>query len=633
MINIFNILLAALGLGFLIFIHELGHYWMARRTGMTVEVFSIGFGKPFYSWERKGVKWQLCYLPFGGYVRIAGMEKKGYLEPYDIPDGYYGKKPWDRIKVAAIGPIVNLLFALVAFCLLWICGGREKPFSEYTRLIGWVDPCSGLSEAKVSPGDQILELDHKPFHSFHDVLYASMLDEMNPTISGYRINYLTGNKIPFSYAFPLPAHLKGMDRLQAVLGSFGPASYLIATDNPVMSQTATNESGIQVGERLIWADGKYIFSRNALAETINEPKALLTVKRGSQLFVTRVDRVKFSDLRLTPSQKSELEDWQHDAALKTRSQDLFFISYFLNSENRVIGPVSFLNAQSNEQSPCTTSSSDGQIPLLPKDQIIAVDGIAVKTPSELLKQLQTRHIQIIVQKEDVNRPLLWKDADREFACSIDYAALNQIVSTIGTDHPILEKGNLRLLNPVVPRRLSDLPLSDEMRTKLESLKKSANEEEKEVVEDKSEETDKLMLGIALRDRMVNYNPSPFTLFTNVFRDTWRTLIALVTGILSPKWLTGPVGMVQVMHHSWSVGVKEGLYWLAVISMNLGILNFLPIPILDGGHICFSLWEVVTKRQIRAKTMERLIIPFILLLIALFIYLTYHDIVRLISNVF
>jgi regulator of sigma E protease len=630
MINIFNILLAALGLGFLIFIHELGHYWMARRTGMTVEVFSIGFGKPFYSWERKGVKWQLCYLPFGGYVRIAGMEKKGYLEPYEIPDGYYGKKPWARIKVAAIGPIVNLVFALFAFSLLWICGGREKPFSEYTRLIGWVDPCSGLSEAKVSPGDQILELDHKPFHSFHDVLYATMLDEINPTISGYRINYLTGNKLPFSYAFPLPAHLKGMDRLQAVLGSFGPAGYLIATDNP---QGVTNDSGIQLGERLIWADGKYIFSRNELSETINEPKALLTVKRGSEFFVTRVDRVKFSDLRLTPSQKSEIQDWQHDATLKVRPQDLFFISYFLNSENRVLGPLSFLNAQSNEQSPCMTSSSAGQVPLAPKDQIVAVDGIGVKTPSELLKQLQTRHIQIIVQKEDTNRPLLWKDADVEFACNIDYKAADQIISTIGTDHPIQEMGQLRLLNPVVPKPLSEMPLSDEMRTKLESLKIKSNEQEAEGSVEKSEETEKMMLGLALRDRMVNYNPSPFTLFTNVFRETWRTLIALVSGILSPKWLTGPVGMVQVMHHSWSVGAKEAIYWLAVISMNLGILNFLPIPVLDGGHICFSLWEVVTKRRIKAKTMERLIIPFILLLITLFIYLTYHDIVRLIGHVF
>ncbi len=59
-------LFAILGLGFLVFIHELGHYWVARRQGMRVEAFSIGFGKALYSWEWDGVKWQICWLPFGG---------------------------------------------------------------------------------------------------------------------------------------------------------------------------------------------------------------------------------------------------------------------------------------------------------------------------------------------------------------------------------------------------------------------------------------------------------------------------------------------------------------------------------------------------------------------------------------
>ena len=138
--NIIYILLAAFGLGFLVFIHELGHYLMALRVGMTVEAFSIGFGKPIISWTHRGVKWQIGWLPFGGFVRIAGMERKGHLEPYQIPNGFYSKKPLQRIKVALMGPFVNIVFALVAFALIWVGGGREKSFSEYTHLIGWVDP-------------------------------------------------------------------------------------------------------------------------------------------------------------------------------------------------------------------------------------------------------------------------------------------------------------------------------------------------------------------------------------------------------------------------------------------------------------------------------------------------------------
>jgi regulator of sigma E protease len=77
--SILYLALAILGLGFLIFIHELGHYIVARREGMRVEVFAIGFGKPIYSWMFQGVKWQICMLPFGGYVKIAGMQKESIM--------------------------------------------------------------------------------------------------------------------------------------------------------------------------------------------------------------------------------------------------------------------------------------------------------------------------------------------------------------------------------------------------------------------------------------------------------------------------------------------------------------------------------------------------------------------------
>src|SRR5258708_6229980 len=99
---------------------------------MRVEAFAIGFGKPIFTWERKGVKWHICMLPFGGYVKIAGMQKEGNQEPSDIADGFFGKTPWQRIKVAIAGPLVNIVFALVVFSVLWFSGGRNKQFTEFT---------------------------------------------------------------------------------------------------------------------------------------------------------------------------------------------------------------------------------------------------------------------------------------------------------------------------------------------------------------------------------------------------------------------------------------------------------------------------------------------------------------------
>jgi regulator of sigma E protease len=145
-VSILYIILAILGLSFLIFIHELGHYYVARRLGMRVETFSIGFGKPIYSWYKDGVRWQIGWLLFGGYVKIAGMETQDARDIYDVQDGFFGKKPLDRIKVALAGPLVNIAFALVAFTLLWSIGGREKNFSDFTHKLGSIRNQSFMSK-------------------------------------------------------------------------------------------------------------------------------------------------------------------------------------------------------------------------------------------------------------------------------------------------------------------------------------------------------------------------------------------------------------------------------------------------------------------------------------------------------
>ena len=85
--NIIYVILAIIGLGVLVVIHELGHYFMAKKVGMKVEVFSIGFGKSIFSWKKDGVVWKVGCLPFGGYVKIAGMQKEGDKEPYEIENG------------------------------------------------------------------------------------------------------------------------------------------------------------------------------------------------------------------------------------------------------------------------------------------------------------------------------------------------------------------------------------------------------------------------------------------------------------------------------------------------------------------------------------------------------------------
>jgi len=631
---------AILGLGFLVFIHELGHYFMARKNGMRVEAFAIGFGKPIYTWEHKGVKWHIGILPFGGYVKIAGMHKEKGVEPSDIPDGFYGKTPWQRIQVALAGPVVNIVFALVVFTGLWFFGGRNKSFSEFTHRIGWVDPKSALYEKGVRSGDIIQKYDGREFTGIKDLFVASLMNDGHLRIEGQKVDYITGEKKPFDYTLETYDDLSptGIKEKMSTIGVLSPAQYLIYDH-----KEGAHLAGIQPKDRLIWVDGEIIFSLKQLSSLINESSAFLTVLRGDEIIQTKVPRVPLDDLKLSAIEKAEVGDWQYEAGLKSKFQDLYFIPYNLSPIGQVEGRFPFIDEEDQKKAFESCERCGLFTPLQEGDQILAVDGIHIKTAYEALDLLQTRRVLAIVDRDPTAaKTVSWQHADDEFD-RFNKKNLSQIIASIGGEHPVDHAGNLFLLNRMVPQSLMELPLSLAQKSQLaKEFEKARKQVEKiqdpqkrrERIETLEKEKNKLVLGIpSLRDREVRYNPSPWQQFGSVFGDTWRTLSGLVSGSLSVKHVSGPVGIVHAVHQSWMIGVQEALFWLAVISLNLGIVNLLPIPVLDGGHIMFSLYEVITRRRLSSKVMERMIVPFIGLLVGFFVYVTYQDIARIVSKFF
>ncbi len=626
-------LLAILGLGFLVFIHELGHFWIARREGMRVEAFAIGFGKALYTWEHKGVKWMICMLPFGGYVRIAGMQQEGSREPYEIPDGFYGKRPWQRIKVALAGPLVNIVFAILAFAILWMAGGRDKQFSEFTRRIGWVDPGAPLYQLGVRPGDVIQNYDGRPFHGFKDLLVASLMDDKSIRIEGYKVDYATGKQAGFDYTLKTYENPQSAKMKLNTIGVFSPASYLIYDGQKM-------DSGIEPGDRIVWADGEVVFSVPQLSSLTNESTALLTVQRGKEVILTKAPRIRLDELRMTPSERAEIGDWQYEVGLKGRLQDLYFIPYNLSPTAVVESRIDFLDSEDQARAFQKCQRCSTFTPLQEEDRILAIDGTPIQSSYQLLDQLQTRRVLLIVERNTASvAKVLWTQSDSQFD-DFDRTGLNDIIAAVGTGHLIADSGTLHLLKPIVPRPRTELPFTPGQQAVI-SRELAAAKKEIESISDPVKRSaalkqlemsqKRLVLGLPLRDRVVVYNPNPVQQFKSVVVDTWRTLSGLFSGYLNPKYVSGPVGIVQVVHQSWMIGVKEALFWMAVISLNLGIVNLLPVPVLDGGHIMFSLLEAIRKRPLRAKTMERLIIPFIGLLIVFFLYITYQDIARLFSK--
>ncbi|MCH9612336.1 MAG: hypothetical protein S4CHLAM102_08230 [Chlamydiia bacterium] len=635
--SLLYVIYAALGLSFLVFIHELGHYFAARWVGIRVEVFSIGFGKPFLSWNHKGVKWQMCFLLFGGYVKMAGMEREGNVEPSEIPDGYWGKAPLKRIFVALMGPVVNIVFAILVFAGIYLAGGRLRPFGEYTKVIGSIDSSSELYANGVRAGDTISSLDEHSYTGYKDILFMAVHQDKKVEIAGDKVDYYTSEKTPYSLRLTPQPDTRFGDKKLMTIGVQAPANYMVyagGAEGGMSPASPMHGSGIETGERVFWANGQLLFSNEQLSSIVNQPLSYITFERNGKRMELTIPRVKLIEFAFTEDQFNQFQDWKFDSGLQGGVKQFTFIPYILNAYGRVVEEAKFLDSEVSEDLDRLIRTNKGAGKLMAGDQILSVDGVPIGSGLDFFQKVQTKRIVMMAAKgvsEIDHAPVTWENQDQLFTKGINWVEVNELISEIGVTTEVEQLGNLKLLSPIVPMTTMEYEqkVSELGDTSLISKTQLAQFATHALVQSAaSEERKYVFLGMTFDQQKVIYNPSPFTLVQGAVIDTYRMFKGLISGNLSPKWMSGPVGIVRVMHMSWQMGFLEAFFWIAVISLNLGIFNLLPIPVLDGGHICFSLWEMITKKPIPSRTMEKMIVPFVVLLIMLFVYVTIHDVLRL-----
>lgn len=161
-------------LSVLIFVHEMGHFLVARLCGVRIEVFSIGFGPEVCGWnDRSGTRWKIGYLPLGGYVKMFGMDELGgegeeqpEMTPQERAVSFQHKPLARRAAIVAAGPVANFLFAILVFAGVFYTTG--VPF--LSAVVGEVLADSAASEAGMEPGDRIVAIDGQPVELFRDLL-------------------------------------------------------------------------------------------------------------------------------------------------------------------------------------------------------------------------------------------------------------------------------------------------------------------------------------------------------------------------------------------------------------------------------------------------------------------------------
>jgi len=158
-----------------VFVHELGHFWVARRCGVRVEVFSVGFGPELFGFtDRAGTRWKFSAIPLGGYVKMFGqaervLEADGRerdMTAVEQDVAFHHKPVWQRAAIVFAGPAANYLLTIAALAVLFALVGQPT----VPTVVGEVKEGSAAEAAGIRTGDRILSINGQPTKSFDDLV-------------------------------------------------------------------------------------------------------------------------------------------------------------------------------------------------------------------------------------------------------------------------------------------------------------------------------------------------------------------------------------------------------------------------------------------------------------------------------
>src|SRR5687767_6990614 len=157
-------------LGVLVFVHELGHFLAAKRVGIKVLKFQLGFNPTIVSFRRGDTEYSIGALPLGGYVKMAGENPD---EPRSgRSDEFLSKSKWERFQVLIMGPAMNLLLAVVLLAIVLYRGAEVAAFEDQPPVVGAVAAGSPAEKADIRPGDHIIAVAGRPVTTWEDFFIA-----------------------------------------------------------------------------------------------------------------------------------------------------------------------------------------------------------------------------------------------------------------------------------------------------------------------------------------------------------------------------------------------------------------------------------------------------------------------------
>ena len=642
------ILYVAIGLGFVIFFHELGHFLVAKWCAVCVERFSIGFGPILWSFKKGDTEYALSAIPFGGYVKMLGQDDMdpSQLSSEEIaehPGSYSAKSVSQRMAIISAGVIMNVLTSLLFFAAAFRMGVETSPAvtgSVQTGMPAW--------KAGLRHGDTITRINGRSVDSFADNMRGVALTQGTVDLEGSHPDGST-------FRVTTVPDMSGTRRMIGVAPSL--SLTLLQPKDPdtpiIVSGTAAAKADppFQPGDLIRKVADVPIVSFAQLQEVLAQRRAetvTFEVERSGQAtpvpIIVGPNRFRTLGLwmdieRVTaiqqgsPAEAAGLQVGDKIATVDGKDvgtdinpmtlPDVFAELHGRNVRVAVLRETDGGGKKTVEMN-LTPINQPGWIerPTTENDPIsVPSSGFAYNVTSFVLKvepgspaerasiQPGDRIIKMALVLPENAEPDLYAERVMEFEFSEQSRNWAAAFWTIQQ----------------TPNRLVKVTLS--------------NRDAPEVVRESLLEP-QLADNWYLPTRGIRLEPLAITLEAgdvagafgmglkharNTMFEIYLTLRNLVGGFLSPKELSGPIGIATIAYKVAQDGFAQLLLFFGFLSINLAVINFLPIPVLDGGHMVFLGWEAVTRKRPSERILVYATYCGMLFILGLMLFVIYLDI--------
>lgn len=537
--NLWGIFWVIFFFGGSIFIHEFGHFIIAKKRGLRVPKFSIGFGPKLFSWKRGETEYCISLLPLGGYVALPQMGEIPVLEG----PATHQEQPLtftDKFLVAVMGAVFNLILAFFLACLLWVVG-LKTPVQDKTTKIGYILPeynevVTPAKQAGLQEGDKIIAIDDTPVNTFSEIEKKIILGthrneknepqvkityERNGEVHNVHLNLMMMSTNPLT---------KDEIRFSGILS---PKQELII--ERFKTGSIAEACGLNIGDQILGIDDISLHSLMSLREYLNQTK-----NTEIKLKVLRQNEEMSFLCILKP--EPYLRPWLHYGNKET------FIDFYYHD-----GRVELLETKGTVFS---TIPQDGQV--------ISCNGVVLKSLEQLNELLNSCHSRTIMLEIKNHKKKLFV---------IPYDASNT-----ATLHP----------TEMVNR-----------------------------------------LGIFFKQPYILVHTNPFQQFKQAIDATIETLSSLTNRNSDVKMqhLMGAPGIMRLLHKFSTDDFRRLLWFIVLLNINLAILNLLPIPVLDGGHILFACIEKLLRHPLPQRFVLAIQNIFVFLFLGLMAYVIFFDLRR------